>query len=446
MNLWMRFGQPMENVMNDYARIFDAWQEGGVTGIVVGRMYFDDASAAFDPNPETYHRFGVESPNPPAESHPEKRALLHKMLDDAKARGWDIWIFAADSGRGKGGTGHIFADAQNRAAHCARIADTLDHFSQADGAIMDGPEWGYEIHPHHRSNIFNDLPESVAPLAAQLGFDYAALVAAKDRFHQTLRSLDATRNTQHATRGFFGAFALFGADPDLMAWFKFRVDALTNFFRNVRQDMNAHAPRPIKLGLGPRSACFAPLCGYDFMQLADIVDVLLPKHYFWHRGFDGMYGTVYRYVEALTEWNDSFNDDDALQVVRALFGLELPLNTTFPVADRSDFENGFSDEFFETVVFNETHRAMMAMGADEHRVVPWVDTGRSPHSGDPMTAYDLKRILIASQQIGLQRFLYHNHGHLTPGEWVVMSEMCGKRWEEHASRYRPPDGQYEPPR
>ena len=64
--------------------------------------------------------------------------------------------------------------------------------------------------------------------------------------------------------------------------------------------------------MGPRSAAFAPLCGYDFAALAGFIDVLLPKHYFWHRGFDGLYGTVARYVETLCAWNPEMSEPSAL--------------------------------------------------------------------------------------------------------------------------------------
>lgn len=33
------------------------------------------------------------------------------------------------------------------------------------------------------------------------------------------------------------------------------------------------------------------------------MDFLLPKHYFFHRGFDGFVGTVYRYSQTMLEWN-----------------------------------------------------------------------------------------------------------------------------------------------
>jgi hypothetical protein len=76
---------------------------------------------------------------------------------------------------------------------------------------------------------------------------------------------------------------------------------------------------------------------------------------------------------------------------------------------------------------------------DKDRVVPWVDAGRAPHDGDPMSAADLKQLLQAARSAGLQRFLYHHHGNLTAGEWSVISEMCGKRWDPRQSAYRPPD-------
>jgi hypothetical protein len=171
----------------------------------------------------------------------------------------------------------------------------------------------------------------------------------------------------------------------------------------------------------------------DFDQLAGFMHYLHPKHYFWHRGFDGFVGTVYRYVETLCEWNPSLSDADALAVVEALFGIELP-----GVASRADFECALSPEFFEQVVAQETRRALSAVD-DPTRIVPWVDAGRFPHDGDPIPARDLQLMLDAAATAGLERFLYHHQGNLTAGEWMVISELCGKRWNPRTSAYRPPD-------
>ena len=103
----------------------------------------------------------------------------------------------------------------------------------------------------------------------------------------------------------------------------------------------------------------------------------------------------------------------------------------------ADMELGFPQAFFDEVVQEETRRALAAV-SDPWKVLPWVDTGRMPHAGDPMTSGDLYRILTASEEAGLQRFLFHNHAHLTAAEWKVMSRMCGQEWDEDPEGYWPP--------
>ena len=450
MKLWMDVMRDLEYVMDNYERLFPAWEAGGVDGLVMGPLMFNAAdlmpgvrskekgiepSPTFEPNPAVYKQFGVAPPESRAVP-PERRALLDRTFAAAKDRGWSVWIFQPSTGMGPGGGGHTLADEKTLAAICARMVDTFEQFPMVDGGIMDGPEWGYEIAPHHmghRSYIFNDLPDSVAPKCEALGYDYTALVEAKDRLFDCLHHLTPLRVKLHAGGGLLGTTHLLGADPDLTAWLRFRVEALTGFFRGVREGVDSGMSRPIKLGVGPRSAAFAPLCGYDFEALAEFMDILLPKHYFWHRGFDGLLGTVYRYVETLTQWNAGLEDGDALSVVQGLFGLSLP-----GVRNRSDLESALTPAFFEQVVQQETRRALATV-EDQDRIVPWLEAGRSPHDGDPMGAGHLKQLLENPQEAGLQRFLYHHQGNLTAGEWTVISEMCGQPWRPLESDFQPPD-------
>lgn len=229
-----------------------------------------------------------------------------------------------------------------------------------------------------------------------------------------------------------GLLRLFGDDLDLHSWVKFRADALTRFYRSVSTHL-AQVGLKVRLGVGPRTAAFAPLCGYDLQALAGIVDYLFPKHYFWNRGVDGLYGTVARYLEILADWNPGLTETEVLAVARAILGLELP-----GVQSRFDLELGFPEEFFTSVVRQETAKALASVG-DPGRVIAWVDTGRSPHGGDPMPARDLHRLLACSREAGLRKFLYHNQGHLTQSEWSVISALCGNPWKH---RY---DGGYTPP-
>lgn len=59
---------PLEHWLDGFETRFDAWEEGGVTGIVVGRMAFrqDDGSTipAYAPDPEVYKALGAEVPAP----------------------------------------------------------------------------------------------------------------------------------------------------------------------------------------------------------------------------------------------------------------------------------------------------------------------------------------------------------------------------------------------
>ena len=41
MRMWIDIMRDMEHLMHDYARIFDGWQAGGVTGMVIGPLVFD---------------------------------------------------------------------------------------------------------------------------------------------------------------------------------------------------------------------------------------------------------------------------------------------------------------------------------------------------------------------------------------------------------------------
>ena len=451
MKLWMDVMRDLESVMNDHERILDAWGEGGVDGVVFGPLVFGTAkyskdvksipsgepiAAAYDPNPAVYKRLGVEPPAPPEHKLPEKRALLEKTMRAAKDRGMQVYCMYADSGGGPGGDGYYMHDEKSMRARVARMVDTLEHFPMADGAVMDGPEWGYEMSPHHmnhRSDFFQDLPEAAAPMAADLGYDFKAIVAAKDRLLQRFHNLDAARIHAHARAGLTGSYRMLGADPDLMQWLTFRCDSLTRYFQRVRDGIAGELARPIRLGCGPRSAAFAPLCGYDFVDLAQFMEFLLPKHYFFHRGFDGFVGTVHRYSETLLEWNPQLRVADTLYVVEALFGIVLP-----GVQEMVDFESALSPELFEQVVAQETRRALAAVD-DPERIVPWLDTGRFPHAGDPMSARDLQLLLDAAEAAGLRRFNYHHQGNLSEGEWVVISAKCGTRWDPRKSNWAPPD-------
>jgi hypothetical protein len=443
MNVWMNARPHIAPLGGDVERVLDAWGDGGVDGIVIGPLMSPARIALYEPDPAVYRRFGVEPPPAPTTPQTEARAEVDRILAAAERRGWTIIIMSADSGAGPGATGRARPDPAAVPARAARMVDAFQHFPMAQGAIVDSLEWGYEIDPRHggfrssprtfRQYIFHELPESVAPLCAEYGCDYEALVAAKDRLYRRLRTITPREVRLHAGGGLAGAFALFGYDTDLMAWLRFRAQTVTDYFKRLRQALDGTLERRVRIGAGLRSAAFAPVTGGDFAQLAETVDFLCPKHYFWQRGFDGMYGTVYRYVLTLRQWNPALAEQDALAIVEALFGLRLP-----EVESSDDLDSPHPQAFFDTIVRRETRRAL-AVVDDAERIVPWVDAGRKPHDGEPFGAGDLRRTLRAAQDEGLRRFICVDHANLTASEWAVISAIAGRPWKPAEGGYEPPD-------
>ncbi len=143
----------LEHWMADCKNTFDAWDDGGVRGIVVGRLEFteDDGTRipSWRPDPEVYESFG-EKPPPQAASNPRKEKLLQSMLDDAASRGWHIMLFGGY--RGLAGT-----------------QDVMNAYPQAHGVIIDGPgENHYELMFHHGGEVF-DTREQIRTSFEKIG-------------------------------------------------------------------------------------------------------------------------------------------------------------------------------------------------------------------------------------------------------------------------------------
>lgn len=422
--------------MDDYQRIFDAWESGGIRGMVFGRLWFSGKEGettvpAFESNLEPYRARGLQVEQRDVALQPDKERLLHAMLEDAKRRGWALMIFCPFGGA-QATTLPLEEDPYGAQLQAAIWEDVFTAFPEADGGIMDGwTESAYELIYHHGNAVFREMSEERRRVAVVRGYDAERLECGREHLHRRFRSLTSAEVQYYGEHGVLSSMNLFDIDEDALYWLRWRRQDGIAEGQAFRRELDK-LPRKLMLGNGPRSAVFSGMTALDFHAWDEIVDVLLVKHYFWHRGYDGMYGTIARWVQQIREWNPGLSEADCWTVVRAWLGVDLP-----GVETLADLELGFPQAFFDEVVQRETRRALAAVG-DPHKIMPWVDTGRMPHSGDPMTSGDLHRILTASEEAGLQRFLFHNHGHLTAAEWVIISRLCGVEWDENPDGYWPP--------
>ncbi len=436
MESWIFLHFPIElwvhRWIDNYEQIFDAWEDGGVRGLAVGRLRFlqPDGSfiRAFAPDPKVYEAFDV---TPPLEKHrePEKEKILQKILDNAAARGWSIMIFDVPGG---GGQRPPEEDPFGEVRLAAAAQDLMNAFPQASGIIMDGPgEQHYELARHHGGELFEIRPHERTRFD-NLGYDVGRMELGIAHLRQRFCSLTPDLVRYHAPGGTLAGLNLFDIDEDALYWLRARQQTALGVMAAMRKSVD-QLNRKVALGGIPRITTFSSLTGQNYQQMEPYFDYIFPKHYYWHRGFDGMYGTVQRWVQKFAEWNPSLNEEDCFLLIESLFGLQLP-----GVHSLLDLEMGFPQEFFDQVVYNETRRALAAI-KDIDKVIFWVSTGRSPHSGDAMTARDLHGILQASKNAGAKRILFHPDPELGAPEWHVLSSMCGNPWREDPNRYWPAD-------
>lgn len=442
---WMFIHSPLEQWMADYKRTFDAWAEGGVRGLVVGPLRFFPKVPRFEmsymyqfqgaryptfkPDPRVYKSFGVRPP-PEEPRDPAKEKQLQAMLDDAASRGWEILFY--ESGQ-MGGARPLAEDPYGAVGFAAGVQDTMNAFPQAHGILLDAcNEQPHELVIHKGREIFEIL-EDERRRFAHLGIDGARMERGMKHLRERFHSFTSSKVRYYASGGMLGALALFDLSEDTLYWLRKRQEILIGYLASISPQIRT-LNRKVKLGNIPRQPALSLQTTHDYLKMEPHLDYIFPKHYFWHRGFDGLYGTVSRWVQKIAEWNPGLTEKDCFAVVKAWLGLELP--GIHSVADMDSV--GFPDAFFSELVHSETRRALDAFG-DDSRVIAWVSTGRHPHGGDPMPGRDLHRILTASARAGLKRFVYHPDPDLGTAEWGVISGLCGKPWVPRPDGYWPPN-------
>ena len=326
------------------------------------------------------------------------------MLDDAAGRGWRILTFGGSMTP-------------------ASLQDLASALPQVQGVICDGPgENHYELAFHHGGELL-EIRDGDRSRFEAAGADLARVERGIRHLRDRLHGLTPDIVRYQAPGGALGGLQLFDIDEDVLHWLRARQEMARQTWQGLREAVDA-VDRKLLLGGIPRTAAFSSLTGQNYQQMPRYFDLIFPKHYYWHRGFDGLYGTVARWVQRLRKWSPALTENDCLQVVASLFGIQLP-----GVGNLLDMEMGFPPEFFDEFVYGESVRALEAVG-DPDRVVFWVSTGRAPHAGDPMSARDLHGILTASQRAGGRHFLFHPDPKINTAEWRVLSNLCGQEWVE----------------
>ncbi|MBI2951959.1 hypothetical protein HYY27_07690 [bacterium] len=385
--------------------------EGGIRTIVLGDLILD-GHPAFAPDPECYRDTRIQPPAMPAELAPRAR-IVADAVQAAKNRGFGVYLHDWGQFRGR-----CLNDPEYVKYAVARSRDAFGHYPGLDGFIADGPEYGYEIEPGHRSDIFRCFCECCEAKARASGYDFEAIRLAADRFRGRLNHLDreVVERLVEVPTGLFDPVDLLMWEPDLFDWLRFKTESILDLLGGMRAGIREIDPR-LRLACGPRTAAFAPLTAYNFRRLNEVTDFICPKFYFWMHGIDGLKGTVYRWAKTLMGWHAWMSEGLALKLVYKIFGFSLP-----GVERLEDLGRPLSGAFFTETVAGEISKAILRVG-DVGRLRPWVGLH---HGGVRMDASEMRPIMVAMEQGGLRSYIHWHYSDMQPVEWEIVKSFCAR--------------------
>lgn len=392
--------------------IVDRLWAGGIRQLVLGDLILsagETRGPAFAPDLSFYEGVARKPPALPPELERPSR-IFADAVQAAADKGYQL--FFHDWGSYPAG---CLNDPAQLAFGLARTRETFARFPQTHGFVLDGPEWGYEIEPEHRSDVFRCFCEHCQTKAKELGYDLQAIEAAAKALKARLSLLSpaAMRGFMATQTGPFDALDLLLQEPALFEWIRFKTECIQHYVgahRACIKELGNH----LQLACGPRLAAFAPLTGYNFRRLSEVTDFICPKLYFWQHGIDGLKGTVYRYARTLMDLNAGVDEALALQFVFKLFGFTMP-----GVSSLETLSQPLNRAFFEETVPGEIAKMIYRTG-EVARLKPWVGLH---HGGVRISSDELELLLQAISGSGLQSLIYWHYSDMTEDEWQILQRF-----------------------
>jgi hypothetical protein len=201
----------------------------------------------------------------------------------------------------------------------AMIQDTVQHYPQAGGLILDWVEYG----AYRLADLFTCFCRHCRQAAIEAGYGWKRIEEDVLALWQRLHRLTAA-DLEHARCLIATEEALadlLSRHPGLMAFIRFKREVVGGFYREVRQLLD-------RLGIAGCSLTARCWCspwnhasGSDYATLAGICEVVSPKLFtFDHAALPRWYG------QTLKEWNPALAESDILETLLAW--MQLPDSRT----------------------------------------------------------------------------------------------------------------------
>lgn len=287
---------------------------------------------AYEPDLDLYR----ETPYaPPVRTLPPDldRALPQKLIDAAHARGMQAHMglapFLVPDLRGVDRPRRIDSKflqppliAHNaclnspdaRAYALAFIEDTMIHYPDADGLILDWAEFGaYRLQEH-----FTCFCTHCARRAQELGYRWQDIERDVHALWDALHALTPRQlaRAQRLLANPAELVALLAAHPGWLAFLRFKAESVASFYQEVRRRLQSIGQEHIVLSARGWISPWNLSSGMDYGQLATVCDAVLPKLF----TFD--HAVLPRWIgQTLLQWNPALDEAQILDVVTAWLNL-----------------------------------------------------------------------------------------------------------------------------
>lgn len=201
-----------------------------------------------------------------------------------------------------------------RAYALAFIEDTLAHYPEIDGLILDWAEFGaYRLQDH-----FTCVCAHCARQAEALGYNWREIMRDVRALWDELHDLTPTKleRAQRLLRNPSEMLALLAAYPGWLAFLRFKAACVTGFYRQVRDRLPQQQGDGVVLSARGWIAPWNLSSGMDYQQLASICDAVLPKLF----TFD--HAVLPRWIgQTLLQWNPTLSESALLDTITAWLNL-----------------------------------------------------------------------------------------------------------------------------
>jgi hypothetical protein len=381
----------------------------------------------FKPNASLFSGFKMWSPPEMPDSVSGQAKDLRSALENAKSRGFKLWVMDDKGYHRIGGTGTgrpapaavSVCDPETPVYTGARIQDVIANNPYFEAVVLDGPDYKWEIKPGHRDDIFveNFDDPHQRRFAESIGMKIERVIEGRDNLKKRLTSLTpaAVDDFVKNQSGGVSAYLWWTEDPAVADWLRYKHAVVDWSLRATIGEIRRRVPG-LKVGASSRVPAMTILNGHNLRRERALTDFQLPKEYWW-LAVAGIRGTVQNWVATLVDWNKGLTEEQASRWFSAAFDYALPPHADYPP---SAYGKEAAKSWFETTVRDQTRKMIAAVGGVD-RFVPFV--GLEHFNLGWMSSTELRGVLAEMQAQGTKRYCYYTYNSIRPDDWKVITEF-----------------------